>query len=147
MSPSKHVLASAATSVIFYGLTKSVSGTLTCFLSGIFIDIDHVFDFWIAKRKFLFTYRELYQFFDREKAGKVHLIFHSYELLLTFWAVLFFCHLGMFWLGIAVGCTVHMLFDQWLNPLRPRVYFLLYRIKHGFTKESTFTDEEFAKLD
>ena len=138
MTPRNHVMASAITSSIFAFLTRSWEGTTACFLSGIFIDIDHHFDLWLYKKKILLHPKHIYQFCEREKDGKLHLIFHSYELLVIFWIVIAAFHLSFLWRGLAVGMSVHLILDQIGNALKPGVYFLFYRIKNKFSKEAIF---------
>ncbi len=146
MKPSHHALASAVTSAAFYAVTESTSGTIICFLSGIFIDIDHFFDFWAYKKKLFFTSRELFDYCEKERGGKLTLVFHSYEGWIIFWWALVQFNLGPFWWGLAIGCTTHLALDQWVNPLRLPAYFFVYRWRRGFLKEFLVTPEEFARL-
>ncbi len=146
MSPQNHVIASTVVSGAFYAATHSWEGTVGCFLSGIFIDIDHHFDLWIYKRKPLWSLKDLYHFCDVEKGGKLHLVFHSYELLLILWVCLVVFKMDLLWWGIAVGMTVHILFDQFTNSLKPLVYFLSYRMRHGFSKQCVFPEEKYRTL-
>ena len=138
MSPTRHVLASAATSAVFLGVTRSWPATIVCFFSGILIDIDHHFDLWIYKKKILLHIKHIYDFCEKEKEGKLYLIFHSYEFLAVLWICLIGFRLSVVWWGLAVGVTVHMILDQIGNTVRPLTYFLCYRIKNGFTKASLF---------
>ena len=135
MSPIKHAAISGVVSISFLAVTSSWLGSWACFLSGIFIDIDHIFDFWLDKKKFLFSYKDLFNFGTRERAGRLILIFHSYELLAVFWIAIFLFHLNAVCLGIAWGATTHLLSDQWANPIKPTGYFFYYRFKWGFAKK------------
>lgn len=91
MTPLSHVIASTTTSAVFAIVTQSWEGTLACFLSGIFVDIDHHFDVWIYKKKILFHLKHIYDFCEKENDGRIYLIFHSYELLAVLWmCVIFF---------------------------------------------------------
>ena len=146
MSPSKHIVASGMISAAFAGYTHSWDGTMACFLSGIFIDLDHIIDFWIAKKRFPRQYRDLYSFCANEKAGKLHLVFHSYELLAVLWFLCFFSKWNPVWLGITIGMTLHIIFDALTNSLKPFVYFMIYRIKHNFSKAAAFPEEDYEKL-
>ncbi len=146
MSPTHHTVASAITTAGFFYVTQSVGGSLMCFLSGIFIDIDHHFDLWIYKKKILLHPRDLWHFCENEKNGRLHLIFHSYELFAVFWLCLFLFKPSLIWWGMAVGATVHMILDQIFNPLRPGVYFLWYRIKNKFAKEAFFYPKHYEKM-
>ena len=147
MTPANHVIASAATGAVFAALTQSLEGTLACFLSGILIDIDHHFDLWIYKKKLLFHIKHIYDFCDKEKEGKIYLIFHSYELLAVLWMCIIFFHLNWIWRGIAVGFSVHLLLDQVGNAVKPGTYFLWYRIKNHFRKESVFPPEHYRRVN
>ena len=138
MRPTSHVIASTVTSAVFFTVTHSWEATLGCFLSGIFIDIDHHFDLWLYKKKILFDIKHIYHFCEKEKKGKLYLIFHSYELLAIFWLCLIGFRLSVLWWGLAVGLTVHIILDQMCNTVTLFTYFLWYRIKKGFAKEALF---------
>lgn len=146
MSPTQHTLASIATSGVFFTATGSWTGTLTCLISGILIDVDHHFDIWIYRKKFLWKLKDLYHFCDKEKKGRLHLIFHSYELLVLFWILIFLFKLSFFWSGMAVGVTIHILLDQLFNELQPWTYFFTYRLKHGFSKACVFTPDKYRQM-
>ncbi len=147
MTPTSHMIASAVTSAAFAAATHSWEGTLACFLSGILIDIDHHFDLWIHRKKILFQLKHIYDFCEKEKNGKFYLVFHSYELLAIFWMGVIFLHLNNIWWGMAVGLSVHLLLDQIGNNLKPGTYFLWYRIKNNFSKESVFPAGHFQRTN
>lgn len=139
MTLKQHTVGSAITSAVFFAFTKSWEGTLTCFLSGIFIDLDHVLDFWLVRRKISVTYREVVEFcFDRE--GKIYLFLHSYELLAVLWAAFFMLGMPPVLGGIASGMSVHTALDQIVNPVYPLAYFFFYRLKMGFPKALFFNN-------
>jgi len=146
MSPIGHVAASSLISAVFAFFTRSVSGTAVCFLSGIFLDVDHILDYWIAKKKVFFTYKQLENFCGGEKAGKLYLIFHSYEFLILLWLSIVFFKANIVWLGLAVGVTAHLLLDLTANPLRPWVYSLGYRFRHGFSKYYVFPKDYYEGM-
>ena len=141
MSPVKHVMASGVTSALFFAATRSVGGSIACFLSGILIDIDHVFDFYIERKRVCKSLKELYDFCLLDKTGKLYLIFHAYEWVGLLWLAVILSKFHPVWLGIAVGISVHMLFDQLINPIYPLVYFWFFRRKFGFSKKLFFYDE------
>ena len=147
MTPTQHTIASGITSAVFYAYSHSLPASLSCFLSGILIDVDHILDLCIYKRKLNFTIRDLFNFCEREKGGKLYLIFHSYELLAFLWVSIIAFHGPTVWLGLAIGVSVHIFLDQVANPVRPWVYFLGYRLKVGFVKEFIFTSRYFSTMD
>ena len=147
MTPTQHVVASGTTTAIFYFVHPSWSAAAICFLSGIFIDLDHVLDLFIYKKRILLSVRDLFDFCGREKGGRLHLIFHSYELLALLWVAIFYFHLNINWLALAVGLSVHLILDQIFNPMKPLAYFLWFRIKCGFTKKALVNADCFNKMD
>ena len=146
MTPTRHTVISAVTSVGFFYFTQSLIGTATCFFAGILIDLDHILDFLIEKKRFPFNYADLWSFCAYEKAGKLYLILHSYEFFVVWWFLVVYYHLNYFWLGLMVGMTVHMLADQISNPCKPWAYFLLCRIKCGFSREIILNEEFYKTL-
>ena len=148
MTPTAHVIASAVTSAAFAAATQSWEGTAACFLSGIFIDVDHHFDVWIYRKKILFDIKHIYDFFEKELAGKIHLIFHSYELLAVLWMCIVLFHLPTIWIGGAVGLSVHLFLDQLGNTkyVSPWTYFLWFRLKNNFSKEAILLPEFYQTI-
>jgi len=146
LSPRQHVIASGAVSLVFFTVSKSWAGAAVCFLSGVLIDIDHFFDLWIARRRVSLSYSELHRFCSYEKDGRLHLVFHSYELHALLWLSVLALGLSWPWVGLAVGTSTHLLIDQLCNPIRPFTYFFLYRLKCRFAKECAFTDNYYRTL-
>ena len=145
MKPVYHVAVSAGLSAGVYLYLRSWPAALGCFLSGILIDVDHHLDCYLSTKKFPLRYKDLAHFCATNVTGGLYLAFHSYELLLAFWGVIYFFQLDILWLGMAMGLTVHLLCDQFTNPLKPLSYFLLYRVKHGFSREALHVDGHFEK--
>ncbi len=146
MKPIYHVTISAAVSVVLIVWFKSWHAAIACFLGGVFIDLDHPVDYFLAKKEIPLSYSDLFKYGAYDKEGKLYLFFHSYELLLIFWLLIYYLHLDWMWIGLAVGVSSHMLCDQIVNPLRPLAYFFLYRMKHGFKRKYIFTKAYFEQI-
>lgn len=146
MAPISHVAISSVISAVFAFYTRSFMGTAACFLSGIFIDIDHIFDYWLARKQLFVTYSKLFGFCGLERGGKLYLLFHSFEFLVLFWLIFFTFQLNVFWLGLGIGVTAHMIADQFANPLRPYALFFVYRLRHRFEKECVFPADYYKKM-
>ncbi|MBN1870295.1 MAG: hypothetical protein JW847_06970 [Candidatus Omnitrophica bacterium] len=138
MRPINHVLISAGVTAIFSVWVRSWTAIGACFLSGIFIDLDHHLDYYLAKKKIPFNYKKLDHFCKKEREAKIYLFLHSYEFLALLWVTIFLFKLNVIWIGIAVGCTTHVLCDEVANPLRPLSYFFTYRFLIGFKREYFF---------
>ncbi len=132
MRLSNHIIASGLTSMAFGAVTKSWPGALVCFFSGILIDSDHFWEFYIHKKRWCFNLTELERFCQHGKVDRFYLILHSYELLLVLWAAISLFHLPVVWVGLVFGMTVHLIFDQFTNPIWPLAYFWFYRRSLGF---------------
>lgn len=145
MSPTSHAVISAGTSAVFWYATGSVPGAIVCFLSGIFIDLDHHLDYWLNKKELPLDYKKLLYFSEVEKEGKPYLFLHSYELLALLWIAVFYYGLGPVWSGLVLGLSVHMIADQICNPVRPLAYFFIYRLKHGFHRGKLLTEDDYKK--
>ena len=145
MKASYHVMASAAVSLSFEAFVHSWPATAICFLSGVLIDVDHYLEYFIIKKKFPYRYQDLVNFCHYSKTDKVYLIFHAYELLLLLWLAIYFFHLNVFVLGLAVGVTTHIIFDQFTNPIKPLFYFLSYRFANYFVKSKMLSKSYFEK--
>lgn len=146
MKPSEHVVISAVTGGIFFAGTQSWPGTIACFLSGVFIDIDHHLDFFLNKGRFPWKYSDLWSFSAEEKDGKFYLILHSYELFAFWWFLVLYLHPDVLWFGILVGMSVHIIADQAVNPANLLAYFFVYRLKHNFEKKWVFNSEYYKSL-
>jgi hypothetical protein len=143
MRARNHVIVSAGVSLGFQALMHSWPATLGCFFSGVLIDIDHYLEYCILRKKFPFRYRDLVDFCHRDKSDKVYLYFHAYEYLFVLWFSIFFFHLGKIWLGVTIGLTVHLIFDQFTNPIKPLFYFLIFRIQNQFEKTKILSKRYF----
>lgn len=147
MTPLAHGVLSGVTTVVFATVTKSPLGSLVCFLSGIFMDLDHILDYCLARKRLWGSYRDLWVYCGEERGGKLYLILHSYELLALMGLVVMGWHGNVIWWGLLVGMSVHLIADQIFNrQLRPFVYFLSYRLIHGFDKKYLFSEEQYRKM-
>ena len=90
MRPIYHVAVSAGLSLGWFYLVKSWPSALVCFLSGILIDIDHHLDYYIVHKKIPWKYSDLWDFCRFDPKAKIYLLFHSYELILPLWGIIYF---------------------------------------------------------
>ena len=135
-----HTVTSLGFSLLFYALFKSVGSALTCFLVGILVDLDHFFDY-IKDNGLKVNIAHFYQYFDEGKHEKLYLIFHAYEYLIPIAFLFLVTDNNLMIIAVVIGFAQHLLFDQITNPMKPMAYFLIYRIKNGFSKESLLRDE------
>jgi hypothetical protein len=127
-----HIVASVIFSSIFFLVFKSWSITVSSFISGVLIDIDHVLDyFWEFRKRF--NVKEFFDVHHNDKILFFMVILHSWELL----ALLSICAYSMSWnpwiVGVTLGFTQHIILDQIFNdnPVRLK-YFFFWRLKNDF---------------
>ena len=138
MRPTYHVMISGGVTLVFALWVKSTGALVACFLSGILIDLDHYFDYYLARKELPLNFKKLVDFCHNNYHSKLYIFLHSYELLFLLWFSIYYFSLGAVWLGAAVGFTAHIICDEIVNPLRPLSYFLTYRIKQNFSRKILF---------
>jgi len=143
--PVSHAIASTATSLIIYWHFRSLPCALISWITGFFLDIDHVVDYY-ANHDFTLSYKDIYRASVETNYKKIYLVLHSDELVLAVWGCIVIFSPGIFWTSAAIGFTQHMLFDHITNPVKqPLGYFLLYRIRKHFDTDSLVNKAELEK--
>ena len=75
-----HMATSAAISTALYLFFKSWELSVANFLTGVFIDIDHIIDY-VAERGRDFDVKDFFKTFNEDLTQKVYVPLHSWELL------------------------------------------------------------------
>jgi len=135
MLPRSHVIASSIAGIIVWSYFKSFTYAAVTFMSGVLIDLDHVFDYYI-NHSVTFRIRDVYKAICDFDFKKLYLVFHSYELIILLWVLIYTMRLGNFWKAIAIGMTQHIAMDQIGNPINTFGYFIIYRFAKGFETKS-----------
>jgi hypothetical protein len=148
MKFSHHVVSSTLLGAGVYAGTGSEIMAASTVVSGILIDLDHVFDFLVFS-KTKFSIRNLFVWCDQCLWDRVTLLFHSWELLLIL-SIAALSTQNPVLLGIMVGAGFHLASDQVVNPrknpLHRYFYFLSFRIAKGFSREHILVDS-YAPLE
>lgn len=82
MKPVHHIALSTIILGVLYAIFKLWGLAIASLFAGVFIDIDHIFDY-IAKRGFHFNRNEFLFFFYEEELKKITTLFHGWEYLLA----------------------------------------------------------------
>ncbi|MFQ6026146.1 MAG: hypothetical protein ACE5Q6_01375 [Dehalococcoidia bacterium] len=117
MGPVGHGVISAAVGGGVWAATGSVEAASLTLIVGVFMDVDHVYDY--------------YQWYIKRRPNKIYLWFHAWEysiagLILT----AFFYHPLL--LATALAHLAHVITDHLHNHMSPWGYSLSYRIIKGF---------------
>ena len=110
---------------------KSMSCGVCSFITGVFIDLDHLYDYY-REHGFTLNMMDVYRGCSEMNLSKAFLFLHSYELIAFFWVLVLIFSLPNIWIAAAIGLTQHIIFDQIFNPMYKYGYFLSYRIAKGF---------------
>lgn len=137
MKPPYHVASSVVVAGILHLMFKSWSMTLSCFLSGIFIDIDHVYDYL---REFgrPFRVREFIESIYTARLTRMTLFFHSWEVMLLLLLITWWTNWHPVLTGIFIGFGHHIILDKLYTGVPLRRYFFYYRWKRDFNIATLF---------
>ena len=110
---------------------------MAAFLLGVFIDADHLFDYFA----YFGWHFNLADFFHAgnymEQAGKTYILLHGWEYLLPLWIIGRFLGKkvkarGLEW-AVTLAYLGHLFWDQISFSHNPGAYFVVYRLLHHFS--------------
>lgn len=140
MNTKAHIVSSAALATGIYATTSSLTMAASALLSGIFIDIDHVIDFFLFSGE-RFSIKGFTSWCYEGRWDRLILMFHSYELYLAY-GLFVYNHPNPIPLGIFLGVSLHLLLDQTGNrhlikafTISKWFYFFTFRAWGGFHKD------------
>lgn len=133
MKPKVHFISSTLLALVIYYFFQSPSAVLATFLGGVFIDLDHLVDFYFSRPRKIFSFQGFlspHKYMRRNQKAYVPL--HSYELILIIWLSSWYTDWNLILLGIALGFTLHLILDDIGNEMKTFSYFLIYRMYNKF---------------
>lgn len=138
----KHVFFSLVLALISYFITNSITVPVAVFIFGVFIDVDHLFDYFrylfLSRKKNTSYLNHFYLNFSIsdfltgihfKKTRKIYVLLHSFELV-ALMVVLGYYNNLLFWSGLSM--FLHILIDQSSYKVSNYAYFLTYRIYNNF---------------
>ena len=134
-----HVMVSLSGSAIIYLLTHSLLKAGIFSLVGIFIDLDHFFDYVCNFGWKIIGLREFKRIFYACELKRIYVLLHSYEGWVGTGILLWY--LKPAWGGVAfLSLSLHFLMDHiyfftHFREIEPWFYFLTYRLSRGFETE------------
>ena len=136
MKPAFHAAASFAIAGTLYLYTAAGA---SCFIAGVFIDLDHIPDYILQGGLKNTSRGQALKDFFSSRGDRLYLVLHSYELLFILLLAGRISGWSMIMLGTAAGAASHMVIDQVSNGIKynlaPLFYFLTLRAMKGFRKE------------
>ena len=139
-----HGTISLILSIILFGLQFPIESCVFCFLSGVFLDIDHLLDFllWSEDKDF-----RKFSILGPPYFTQTHYldtVFHSIDLFSLLVIPLAFSFPTII-VGVIVGFSNHLLLDYLGNGFSFLHYFLLYRVLFEKRKERDLRDAIYQK--
>ncbi|PIU83611.1 MAG: hypothetical protein COS68_03135 [Elusimicrobia bacterium CG06_land_8_20_14_3_00_38_11] len=134
MKLTSHIAISFSVSLGLYLIFHSYLLALSSFIYGIFIDLDHFFEYF-KECGFNLNVKKFFQLGENYGFKKTFLFLHSWEIFLLFSAVVFVSSVSEILFGVFIGYAFHLIFDQFGNLSKPLSYFFIYRWKNDFLTE------------
>jgi hypothetical protein len=151
----KHTAVSFAVSALLLITLKKIQISIACFLTGILIDIDHIFDYYanrelMDKFKYLRHPRELFRFlltyYNRSKpSDKVYKPLHSVELLIPISLLYAFGIWNEVATGMLIGFVIHLVMDT--MPLgHIGAVSMIYKVSRGFPRGADIVKQRLSRI-
>jgi len=138
MKPIYHFTASLALGLAVFACSRSFWAFWLGFLPGVFIDLDHLIDYWALKPPHPFNVKE---FLDSEKYDEqkryLFVFLHSWEWVALLWIAAYYLGWPVYFLAFTLSITLHLLMDianTGKHKLHPLSYFFVFRILRKFRK-------------
>lgn len=140
----KHMLVHCILAVISFAVVWFWLGSffwaVVSLLISVFLDVDHLFDYWLAHGFNLDWRRFVEETTDRGglyflKSGKLLILFHSWEILVLVWLGSLVWDLPWFSMAFIFSFVPHLLWDQLTYAKNPLMYFFLFRAWKRFELE------------
>jgi len=144
MKISQHIIISGLISGLVYLCLHSAGAAIASFISGVFIDFDHMLDY-VLNYGFPFHIRHFFSVFHQEVLRRVILVLHSWEWIIILFIILIMVDWNSIATGLFIGYFIHLLLDNCVNHCRPMAYFFSYRLFHHFIGKYYYTCKEYRR--
>jgi len=136
MRPVWHIISSAILGIVIYFFTGSIIAGIIALLTGVFIDLDHLIDFWISAPKNPFSVKEFYHMdkYLKSKGDYYTIIFlHAFEWLIIL-AVLVVIYQNIYLVAIVLSILLHLTLDNFnlKKQDHPLSYSIIFRVLKKF---------------
>ena len=126
-----HLLASSVLGAVLFYITRSLSAAAVAVLAGVFIDLDHLIDFWALKPKNPFSVKDFLNSEKNDLQAKYLFVFaHAWEWVVALWILTVLLNWPVLLLSFVLSITLHLTLDQIYNLRHykmPKIsYFITY---------------------
>ncbi len=133
MKLSTHIAVSALVSGLLYMVFKSWGAAFASFVSGVFIDLDHIIDY-ILEYGWHINIKKFFKVFYNAEFKRLYLILHSWEFLLLLAVSGWLTGWNPWITGTLIGAGQHLICDQITNRPALLGYSLIWRWKKKFDR-------------
>jgi hypothetical protein len=155
MNVYRHTAVSFAAGALLFIIFRKLQMSIACFLSGVFIDLDHIFDYYMnhelrSKLEYLISPRKFFKFLSNdysknESCRKVYKPLHSVELLIFAPLIYVFRGWSHIATGVLVGFLTHMVMD--ILPLgHIGLASMIYKINKGFPGGADIVKQRLSRI-
>lgn len=127
-----HFILTSIIAAYFYLRFRSWKLVVLCFVSGILIDVDHLFDHFHYFGWLGFDPRRFFAEDIFGGSGKVFIPLHSWELLIPLWLWGFLAKKKKEAFALMAGFIGHLLIDYFSYSMPWPFYFFIYRLLTAF---------------
>ena len=118
-------------SSIVFLLFESYEVAVSALLAGIFIDLDHFFDYFMDVKNFKFSFNDFFYRLNEARIKKVYVLLHSYEVMAVFTLIVLNSKSPIL-TGVYIGVLTHFMADITCWRAYYYSYSLIYRISVKF---------------
>ncbi len=140
----QHVAISIGVSALVWAVFRSSTAAADCFLTGVFLDIDHLLDYVINYGP-RFKIKHFFTVFEFEAIENIYLFLHSWEFIVIYLALLWLIDWKPVAIGAVIGIVLHLLLDHFFNAHGKFAYFISYRLFHRFSGRHFYGEKEYHK--
>ncbi len=131
-----HTAFSTVISGILYIIFKSWGLAIACFISGIFIDLDHIVDY-TREHGLPFNIKNFFRVNYMAQYNKILLLWHGWEWLVLLSAAAWLTDWNPWITGILIGFSQHLVLDN-INSGSRWSYSLFWRWRQDFDFDTIF---------
>ena len=147
MRPLYHIIASFLLAGLIFYCSRAPFPSLVALLAGVFIDLDHLIDFWSLKPKRPFSIRDFLASEQWDSQNRYIFIFlHAWEWIFLLFFFSWFYQWPLWLFSLTLSLALHLFLDALdllFDPLKesprcqghPLTYFFVFRCVKGFKKE------------
>ena len=132
-----HITLSAIISGILYAIFKSWGLSIASLITGIFIDVDHIIDYFF-ENGFRIQWRESLNYFYKEEHQRITLLFHGWEWLCCLGIAAVLTEYNLWVTGALIGYGHHIISDYFYSKTGILTYSLIWRWDKRFDSKTLF---------